>query len=93
MWAFQDVFDLRFYDYYSRRMAEAVERAAATLVPVRVGAAVAQFDKTHRHSFGPATADDGTPAGYPHSDTDHTLTVVRFDDVSGPGGRARSPTS
>ena len=85
VWAFQDVFDLRFYDYYSRRMAEAVERAASALVPVRVGAAVTQFDKTHRHSFGPATADDGTPAGYPHSDADHTLTVVRFDDVSGRG--------
>jgi hypothetical protein len=85
VWAFQDVFDLRFYDYYSRRMAEAVERAAAALVPVRVGAAVTQFDKTARHSYGPATADDGTPAGYPHSDTDHNLTVVRFDDVSRPG--------
>jgi hypothetical protein len=85
VWAFQDVFDLRFYDYYSRRMAEAVERAAAALVPVRVGAAVTQFDKTHRHSYGPAIADDGTPAGYPHSDTDHQLTVIRFDDVSVPG--------
>ena len=42
------------------------------------------FDKTHRHSFGPAIADDGTPAGYPHSDADHDLTVVRFDDVSDP---------
>ena len=43
-----------------------------------------QFDKTHRHSFGPAVADDGTPAGYPHSDTDHDMTVVRFDDISEP---------
>ena len=85
VWAFQDVFDLRFYDYYSRRMAEAVERAAARLVPVRVGAAVTQFDKTHRHSYGPATADDGTPAGYPNSDADHTMTVIRFDDISGRG--------
>jgi hypothetical protein len=83
-WAFQDVFDLRFYDYYSRRMAEAVERAAAGLVPVRVGAEVTEFDKTHRHSFGPDEADDGTPAGYPHSDIDRNLTVIRFDDVSKP---------
>ena len=71
-----------------------MERAAAALVPVRVGAAVTQFDKTHRHSFGPATADDGTPAGYPNSDADH-------DHDRGPlrrhlaaeGGRGRSPTS
>ena len=84
VWAFQDVFDVRFFDYYAKRMAAAVEQAAADLKPVRVGASVSTFDKTHRHSFGPAIADDGTPAGYPHGDTDHDLTVVRFDDVSDP---------
>lgn len=84
VWAFQDVFDIRFYDYYARRMAQAVEEAADSLVPVRVGAAVTSFDKTHRHSYGPAIADDGTPAGYPQSDADHDLTVIRFDDVSDP---------
>jgi len=84
VWTFQDVFDIRFYTYMAERMAEAVERACDDLVPVRVGAAVGEFDKTHRHSFGPATADDGTPAGYPQSNTDHELTVIRFDDVSDP---------
>jgi hypothetical protein len=84
VWAFQDVFDVRFYSYYARRMAEAVERAAAGLVPVRVGASVSGFDQTHRHSFGPAIADDDTPAGYPWDDTDHDMSVVRFDDVSDP---------
>jgi hypothetical protein len=83
-WTFQDVFDVRFYNYYAQRMAAAVEQAAANLVPVRVGAAVTQFDKTHRHSFGPAIADDGTPAGYPHSDADHDTMLVRFDDISKP---------
>ena len=90
VWTFQDVFDVRFYDYYARRQAEAVEKAAASMVPVRVGASVNQFDKTHRHSFGPAIADAdtataGTPAGYPQSDTDHDMAVVRFDDISDPG--------
>jgi hypothetical protein len=84
VWAFQDVYDVRFFDYYAKRMAKAVERAAADLKPVRVGASVSSFDKTHRHSFGPAVADDGTPAGYPNSETDHDLTVVRFDDISDP---------
>ncbi len=84
VWAFQDVFDVRFYDYYSKKQAEAVEKAAANLKPVRVGAAVGQFDKTHRHSFGPAIADDGSPAGYPQSDSEHDLVVVRFDDISDP---------
>ena len=40
VWAFQDVFDVRFFDYYAKRMAEAVERAAGDLKPVRVGASV-----------------------------------------------------
>jgi hypothetical protein len=84
VWTFQDVFDIRFYNYMAERMATAVERACDDLVPVRVGAAVSYFDKTHRHSFGPATADDGTPAGYPNDDTDHDMTVIRFDDVSDP---------
>ena len=86
VWAFQDVFDVRFFDYYAQRMAEAVEQAAGD---ARAGArgrvGRRSFDKTHRHSFGPAIADDGTPAGYPNADTDHDLTVVRFDDVSDPG--------
>jgi len=82
VWTFQDVFDVRFYDYYARKQAEAVEKAAASMKPVRVGASVNQLDKVHRHSFGGAVADDGTPAGYPVSDSDHDMTVVRFDDIS-----------
>ena len=85
VWAFQDVFDIRFYNYLAERTAAAVEEAARNLKPVRVGASVGTFDKTPRHSFGPQLANDGTPAGYPQSDTDHDLTVVRFDDVSDPG--------
>src|SRR3954462_7477120 len=82
VWAFQDVIDVRFFNYYAQRMAAAVEEAAAHMKPVRVGAEVVQFDKTHRHSFGPAVADDGTPAGYPNSDADHSMTVFRFNDAS-----------
>ncbi len=88
VWTFQDVFDVRFYDYYAKRMAAAVEQAADQLKPVRVGASVNYFDKTHRNSFGPAVAETeataGTPAGYPNNDADHDMTVVRFDDVSDP---------
>jgi hypothetical protein len=83
-WVFQDVFDVRFYEYMARRQAAAVEKAAAEMVPVRVGATVARFDKTARHSYGPAIGDDGTPAGFPHSESDHDMTLVRFDDVSDP---------
>lgn len=81
-WLFQDSFDARFFEYYAQKMAAAVESAAASLVPVRVGAAFSHFDKTHRHAFGPTLADDGTPAGYPRDDNDHEMMVVRFDDVT-----------
>jgi Neutral/alkaline non-lysosomal ceramidase, N-terminal len=83
-WTFQDVFDVRFYDYYAERMALAVEKAAHAMKPSRVGASVSYLDKPQRNSMGPSVADDGTPSGYPNSDTDHDLTVVRFDDISDP---------
>ncbi|HEY0631232.1 MAG TPA: hypothetical protein VGC98_04195, partial [Thermoleophilaceae bacterium] len=83
-WTFQDVYDVRFYDYYAKQMAKAVEQAAQHMKPVRVGASVGTLDKVHRNSMGPSTADDGTPSGYPNSDSDHDLTVVRFDDISNP---------
>src|SRR5918994_3128230 len=85
VWTFQDVFDVRFFNYMAERMFAAVERACDELVPVRVGASVNEFDKTHRHSFGPAVAGDGAPGGYPPGGTDHDLTVIRFDDISDPG--------
>ena len=83
-WAFQDVLDVRFYEESAQRMAAAVEKAARNLVPVRVGAAVGYHDKTSRNPIGPGTADDGTRSGFPQRHTDHDLTVIRFDDVSGP---------
>ena len=84
VWTFQDFFDVRFYNYYAERMAEAVEKAAAKLVPVRVGGAVRELAEIHRNVPGPQTADDGTPAGFPNSYGDHDVIVVRFDDISDP---------
>src|SRR4051794_9141521 len=86
VWAFQDVFDLRFYEYYAQRIAQAVEQAADRLEPVRGSAARTQHTAVLRHSFGPAVADDGTPAGYPNDDTDNDMTVVRFDSAKRRGG-------
>ncbi len=94
VWAFQDVFDVRFFEYLAQQMATAVEEAvngpsqdddeqSQALTEARVGARSTYFDKTHRHSFGPDRADDGSPAGYPHGDTDHDLTVIRFDKTDG----------
>jgi hypothetical protein len=86
VWAFQDVFDIRFFEYYAQRQARAVMEAEAHLVPVRMGATVVKFDKTHRHSFGPQSPSvDGTPAGYPQSDADHDMTIARFDEITATG--------
>lgn len=79
---FQDVFDLRFYDYISRRMARAVIDASRGMVPVRMGGATRTFDGIQAHTYGPKVGDDGTPAGQPYSHTTRQLSVVRFDDVS-----------
>jgi hypothetical protein len=83
VWTFQDVFDFRAFEYYAQAMARAVERAAARLVPVRVGASVTDYGLAHRNVPGPTIADDGTPAGFPHSYSDHDLIVVRFETFDG----------
>jgi hypothetical protein len=82
VWAFQDTFDLRFFEHIARRMADAIIAAVADLRPARIGAAVGPFAATRRHSYGPAVADDGTPAGFPQTDGDKTVSVVRVDDAS-----------
>jgi hypothetical protein len=82
-WTFQDVFDVRMYNYLADRMATAIELANKRLVPVRVGAAVRQVAQTNRNAVGPAKGDDGTPAGFPDSYTDQDITVVRFDALDG----------
>ncbi len=80
-WSFQDVFDIRAYEYYAQRIAAAVVAANRRLEPVRVGAARTRFAMSNRNALGPALADDGTPAGFPNSYTDRDMTVVRFDSL------------
>ena len=78
------MFDFRFFDARARRLADAVIVAASDLRPVRVGAAASDFTLVKRRSYGPTVADDGTPAGYPETDVDPSLSVVAFDDISDP---------
>ena len=81
-WIFQDVYDLRFYDYMAERMATAVIRATNALRPVRMGGATTTFNEITSHTYGPKVGDDGTPAGQPYSHTTGQLSVVRFDDIT-----------
>ena len=78
-WAFQDVVDLRFFDYHARRNAEAVLKALDRLRDVRVSATALRFDAFHKNPMGPGWSDYGTPHGYPRPYTDHDLSVIHFE--------------
>ncbi len=84
LFLFQDVFDARFFENQARRMAEAIEIAAANLKPARMGATQVRHRAYKGNIVRTATADDGTPAGYPLEYNDHGLVVLRFDDLSDP---------
>lgn len=83
-WIFQDVMDLRFYDYMATQMSAALIEAVATMKPVRMGGITVHSNDVTSHTYGPKTAQDGTPAGQPYDYTTQQISVVRFDDVSDP---------
>ncbi|MGH2753019.1 MAG: neutral/alkaline non-lysosomal ceramidase N-terminal domain-containing protein [Actinomycetota bacterium] len=84
VWLFQDVFDLRAFEYHARSMASAILDAEAALVPARMGATTIQHDAFKGMIQRARLADDGTPVGYPAGFGDHGLVVIRFDDISDP---------
>jgi hypothetical protein len=84
VWVFQDVFDLRAFEYQARAIASAVTQAAAALRPVRMGATTVTHNALLENIVGPTVGDDGSPAGYPRRFNDDGLVVMRFDDVSDP---------
>lgn len=84
LFVFQDVFDARFFENQARKMAQAIETAAANLKPARMGATELRHRVFKGNVVRLATADDGTPAGYPLEYNDHGLVVIRFDDLSDP---------
>lgn len=84
LFIFQDVFDARFFENQARKMAEAIEQAAANLKPARMGATEVHHRVYKGNVVRLATANDGTPAGYPLEYGDHGLVLIRFDDLSDP---------
>lgn len=85
VWAFADAFDLRQFELLAQRIALSIKQADAALAPAKVGASVSRLDQVQQNILGPATADDGTPAGFPRDWFDPELAVVRFDHADGSG--------
>jgi hypothetical protein len=90
VWLFQDLFDVRAFEYEARQMALAIERAAAALKPARMGATKITHTIYKGNIAGATLGDDGSPAGYPDQRAgdpvvdkraDLEMTVVRFDEV------------
>jgi hypothetical protein len=84
VWLFQDVMDLRMFEYQARAMAHAIEIAEAHLRPARVGATTVQFPDFQGNIAGADVNEDGSPTGYPLQDNDHGVVVMRFDDMTDP---------
>lgn len=84
VWLFQDVMDLRMFEYQARQMAMAIEQAYDALRPARVGATTVQFAGFQGNIAGADVNEDGSPTGYPQQDNDHNLVVMRIDDMTNP---------
>ncbi len=84
VFVFQDVFDQRMFEYQARAMRDAVEQAVDALQPARMAATTTDFRAMKANVVGPATADDGTPAGYPREFGDTGLVVMRFETADAP---------
>ncbi|HEX2040209.1 MAG TPA: neutral/alkaline non-lysosomal ceramidase N-terminal domain-containing protein [Acidimicrobiales bacterium] len=88
VWVFQDVWDVRAFEYQARRIAAAVTAAATNLRPARLGATTVDVGPIKGNIAGRgASPYDDSPYGYPDTFGDHGVVVLRVDDVS-----ARKPT-
>jgi hypothetical protein len=82
VWVFQDVWDLRAFEYQARQIAAAVTDAARSLVPARLGATTVSFAGAKGNIAGRGRSADSSPFGYPDTFGDHGVVVLRVDDVS-----------
>lgn len=80
-WVFQDVMDIRFYEYMAQRMSQAIIQANQNLRPARMGGTAFYANDIRSHTYGPKVSSDGSPAGQPHDYTTRQAYVLRFDDA------------
>ncbi len=83
VWVFEDVFDLRMFEYQARAMASAIEEAAGGLAPARLGATTVEHHVFKGNISGPTITEDGSPGGYPREFGDKGLVVMRVDTLDG----------
>ena len=83
VWIFQDVVDLRAFEYQARAMRDAILEGEQNLRAARMGATTVAHEAFKGNVTGGAIADDGSPAGYPLDYGDNAVTVLRFDDLAG----------
>ena len=82
---FQDVIDLRFYDYMARQMAERGHRRQRDAGARCAWAARrARSTRSSRTPTARRSATTARPPGQPYNHTTRQLSVVRFDDISDP---------
>ncbi len=81
-WVFQDVMDVRFYEYMAERMAQAIIQAHASMRPAVMGGTAFYANDVRAHTYGPKISPDGSPAGQPHDYTTRQAYVLRFDDAT-----------
>lgn len=79
-WIFQDVMDIRFFEYMAERMTAAIIEATHSMRPATMGGAAFYANDIRSHTYGPKLSPDGTPAGQPHDYTTRQAYVLRFDD-------------
>ena len=82
VWIFQDVVDVRAFEYQARQIAAAITAAASDMRPARLGATTVDVGPLKGNIARNGQSDDGTPYGYPDAFGDHGVVVLRIDDVS-----------
>lgn len=83
VWVFQDVADLRAFEYQARAMRDAILAAEDDLRPARMGATVVEHHAYKGNIAGRGLSEDGTPYGYPEDFGDDGVTVLRVDALDG----------
>lgn len=86
---FQDVVDQRMFEYQARAVRDAVLAAEKDLQPAKMAATTVPFSEMKGNVVGPATADDGSPAGFPREFGDTGLVVMRFDALQAKTAKAK----